>query len=85
MKNILSYSCYAKFTGKEIKEWIRFHTENQTEYTNEARKMVDYLNIPDDGEYYIAKGDYHASERKFCIYRCDHVITIANRRKYQFV
>ena len=67
MKNILSYASGTKIKGKEIKEWIKFHTENQTEYTKEAKKMVGYLNISDNEEYYISKGNYQASERKFCI------------------
>lgn len=70
MKNILSYSPYTRFKGKEIKEWIKFHIENQTEYTEEAKKMIDYLNISDSVEYYVRRGDYQASERKFCVYRC---------------
>ena len=70
MRNLLSYSQYARFKGREIKEWIRFHTENQTEYTKEAKKMIDYLNISDDAEYRIVRGNYQASERQYCIYRC---------------
>ena len=70
MKNILSYTPYTRFKGKEIKEWIKFHTENQTGYAEEAKRMVDYLNISDDTEYYILKGNYQASERKFCVHRC---------------
>lgn len=70
MKNILSYASGTKIKGKEIKEWIIFHTENQTEYTKEAKKMVDYLNIFDDAEYKIGKGIYQASERKFCVFKC---------------
>ena len=57
MRNILSYSSYTRFKGKEIKEWIKFHTENQTEYTKEAQHMIDYFNILDDVEYYVRKGD----------------------------
>lgn len=70
MKNILSYASGTRFKGKEIKEWIKYHTENQTEYTKEAKKMIDYLNISDDGEYGISKGGYQASERKFCVFKC---------------
>lgn len=70
MRNILGYGPYTRFKGKEIKEWIKFHTENQTEYTNEARQMIDYLNISDDVEYKICRGNYQASERKFCVFRC---------------
>lgn len=70
MRNILSYSPCTRFKGKEIKEWIKFHTENKTEYTKEANKMIDYLNISDDVEYKIYKGIYQASEQKFCVIRC---------------
>lgn len=71
MKNILSYAKGTKIKGKEIKEWIKFHTENQTEYTKEARKMIDYLNISDDADYRISKGIYQASARKFCVIKCE--------------
>lgn len=67
MKNILSYASGTKIKGKEIKEWIKYHTENKTEYTKEANKMTEYLNISDDMEYRITKGNYQASERKFCV------------------
>ena len=70
MRNILSYSPYTRFKGKEIKEWIKFHTENQTEYTDDACKMIDYLNISDDVEYKICSGIYQASARKYCVIRC---------------
>ena len=70
MRNILSYSSGARFKGKDIKEWIKFHIENQTEYTKEAKKMIDYLGISDDVEYKICKGNYQANERKFCVIRC---------------
>lgn len=70
MRNILSYSSHTKFKGKEIKEWIKYHTENKTEYTIEAKKMVGYLNILDDAEYQICRGNYQASERKFCVIKC---------------
>ena len=69
MKNILSYASDTRFKGKEIKEWIKYHIENQTEYTKEAKKMINYLNISDDGEYGISKGSYQASERKFCVFK----------------
>ena len=70
VKNILSYASGTRFKGREIKEWIKFHTENQTEYTKEAKKMINYLNISDDEEYNIYKGHYQASERKFCVFKC---------------
>ena len=70
MKNILSYAPSIKIKGKEIKEWIKFHTENRTEYTCEAQKMICYLNICDDADYQIAKGDYQASRRQFCVRKC---------------
>ena len=69
MENILSYSSGTRFKGKEIKEWIKYHTENQTEYTKEAKKMIGYLNISDDVEYCVSKGGYQANERKFCVFK----------------
>lgn len=73
MRNILSCIPGTRFRGKEIKEWIKFHTENQTEYTREAKRMINYLNVSDDAEYYICKGDYQANGRKFCVIRADRV------------
>lgn len=70
MQNILSYASSNKIKGKVIKEWIKFHTENQTEYTKEAKKMLDYLNISDDAYYKVCKGNYQASERQFCVIKC---------------
>ena len=71
MKNILSYARGTKIKGKEIKEWVRFHIENQTEYTDIANNMIRYLNISDDAEYQISKGNYQAIERQFCITKCN--------------
>lgn len=70
MKNILSYLPSTRYKGKEIKEWIIFNIENQTEHTKEAKRMVNYLNILDDAEYLIHKGDYQASKRRFVVYKC---------------
>lgn len=69
MKNILSYNPGAKFKGKEIKDWIKFHIENQTEYTKEANKMIKYLNISDNVEYQINRGYYQASKRQYCVFK----------------
>lgn len=75
MKNILSYNPYMRIKGSEIKEWIRFHTDNQTEYSKEAKKMIKYLTITDDGYYFVSRGNYQASERQFCVIeaRCRHM------------
>ena len=69
MKNILSYTTGTSIKGREIKAWIRYHIENNTEYTYIANKMVKYLNIADDVGYMICKGNYQASERQFCVYK----------------
>lgn len=65
MKNILSYKPGTKFKGKQIKDWIKYHTENQTSHSLVARNMVKYLNIKDDKDYTISKGTYQASARTF--------------------
>ncbi len=52
MKNILSYT--TPLTGKEIKEWIKFHTENKTEYTKIAKTMKRYTNLIDETMYVIS-------------------------------
>lgn len=70
MKNILSLKLGTKVKGKEIKEWIIFHTKNQTEYSKESNKMINYLNLSDELDYIIARGTYQASERKFCVIKC---------------
>lgn len=74
MRNILSYAPCTRFAGKEIKEWIKFHIENQTEYTKEAQRMTDYLNISDEVEYTIHRGNYQASERKFCVLKASETV-----------
>ena len=51
MKNILSYNMPLK--GAEIKHWIKYHTENQTEYSFMANRMLRFLNISDDLEYKV--------------------------------
>lgn len=61
MKNILSYKLGTIFSGKEIKEWIKYHTENQTSKTDVAKKMVKYLDIADDEKYFLYKGNYRSS------------------------
>lgn len=71
MKNILSYGCYKKFKGKDIKEWISYHVTNKTSYTKIALKMGKYLNIADEEYYFIKRGDYQAGKRNFCIIKCE--------------
>lgn len=54
MKNILSYTSNTPLSGKEIKEWIKFHTENKTEYTKIAKTMSRYNNLIDETMYVIS-------------------------------
>ena len=61
MKNILSYKLGTIFSGREIKEWIKYHIENQTSKTNIAKRMMKYLNIADNEKYYLSKGNYLSS------------------------
>ena len=54
MKNILSYQD-KRFTGAEIKEWIKHHLDNHTEYYKMAKSMRGYLNtIHDDRTYLLS-------------------------------
>ena len=71
MRNILSFKPGTKIKGKEIKDWIRYHTENQTSHSSEAKKMTKYLNIDDDKYYKIYRGDYHESERSFQVWSAE--------------
>ena len=68
MKNILSYQ--QLLLGKEIKEWVSFHTANETEYTSIAARLKRYDNIADDGLYRIdmhPRGSdlWYSKERKY--------------------
>lgn len=51
LKNILSYTNQLK--GKEIKEWIRYHSEHSSEYSMIAIHMQKYLNISDNDMYMV--------------------------------
>lgn len=64
MKNILSYKRGTKVSGKEIKDWIEFHTSHETSHTKQALHMRhDYGNIRDTREYFVfprhVTQDYH--------------------------
>ena len=53
MRNILSYQ-HGRFTGAEIREWIKYHIDNKTEYYKIAWSMRQYLEtICDYREYGI--------------------------------
>lgn len=52
MENILSY-VKRPVSGREIKEWIRYHVLNETEYTRIARRMTRYLSCSDDRLYVV--------------------------------
>lgn len=60
MKNILSYKRQT-FSGLEIKEWIEYHSTHITSKSKIAMKMRKYLNIKDDGQYYIYKSNDRTS------------------------
>lgn len=49
--NILSYT--SPVTGHVIKEWLRYHIENNTEYTRIAVRMERFLNISDEKMYKV--------------------------------
>ena len=51
-KNILSFN-FKPITGKQIKEWIKFHRDNITEYSKIANRMERFMTIKDDLYYYL--------------------------------
>jgi hypothetical protein len=62
MKNILSYQLGTIFTGKEIKDWIIYHTQKETSsHAKEAWELAKYLNIRDNKLYRFLKGTYRSS------------------------
>lgn len=63
IKNILSYNGIP-LLGKEIKEWIKFHTDNETSHTREAKYMLKFLNINDNLFYTVCKTEGTGSGEK---------------------
>ncbi len=66
MPNILSFQ--RPLLGKEIKEWVSFHTENETEYTPVAVWLKRFDNIADGKTYRIEmhpRRSRHGKEHKF--------------------
>lgn len=39
--------------GKQLKKWIQFHVQNDTEHTPAAMKMRRYLNVKDKCRYVV--------------------------------
>ena len=70
-RNILSCIRGTVFTGKEIKDWINWHVNNESSKSHIARQLAKYDNIDDDALYTIGKGDYRSSNsyNKFIIMR----------------
>ena len=66
MQNILSFK--QLLLGKEVKEWVAFHTANYTEYTPIAIQLKRFDNIADEGLYRIImrpRKSWHGKERKY--------------------
>ncbi len=66
MQNILSFQ--RPLLGKEIKEWVSFHTANETEYTSIATRLKRYDNLADEGLYRISmhpRKSWHGKEHKY--------------------
>ena len=61
MKNILSYKLGTSFSGKEIKDWIRYNIENNTSHFKIAFKMRGYLETLDDDAVYVLYKDNYSS------------------------
>ena len=66
MPNILSFQ--RPLLGKEIREWVSFHTEHETEYTPIAVQLKRFDNIADEKRYRInmhPRKSWHGMEHKF--------------------
>lgn len=61
MKNILSYKLGTSFSGKEIKDWIRYNIENNTSRAKIAYKMKGYLETLEDDVMYVLYKDNYSS------------------------
>ena len=40
-------------SGKQLKKWVQFHVDNDTEHTAVAMKMRRYLNVGNKGQYIV--------------------------------
>jgi len=64
--NILSFQ--RPLLGKEVKEWVSFHTEHETEYTAIAVQLKRFGNISDEANYRIVmrpRKSWHGKECKY--------------------
>lgn len=59
-RNIISYKLGSVFTGKEIREWIEFHTTHKTSKSKVAKTMKKYMNLDYNKEYRITKNTYRS-------------------------
>lgn len=55
-KNIISYPFGTVFSGSEIKDWIRYHSTLDTQYSAYAIKLKKYLSIKDSDLYELTLG-----------------------------
>lgn len=61
MKNILSFKCGTRFTGKEILDWANYQIENNTSHVVDAtRILIHYWNLKPD-EMYLIKTNYNGT------------------------
>lgn len=44
-------------SGKQLKKWIQFHVDNDTEHTVAALKLRRYLNVGDKKKYFVTPCD----------------------------
>ena len=59
IKNILSFQPNTVLTGKEIKNWIKYNTENSTSHSKIAKRMIGYLEtLEDTAKYILYKEQY---------------------------
>jgi len=54
IKNILSYQSGTRFTGAEIKAWVKEQLENHTSHEHQAHYMTRFSNVKDDRLYFIS-------------------------------
>ncbi len=92
MKNILSFNG-KPVTGKEIKDWIKYHMKHETSHSDMARKMEKFMNVSDDVFYHVwpsppspACGQVQKNRPivvRECYFREDKMITPSDAWRWQ--
>ena len=66
---------HGQINGAELKKWIRFHADNQTEHTSVAMKMRRYLNVGDKVQYIVTPRN-RVAEDGFLEVICPEIRTV---------